>query len=199
MKWLLGTYTQRFNARHRMRGHLFSGRYKALVVDGSDNFYLRVVCNYVHLNPSRAGLIPEGEALAGYDWSSYPEYLKPPRKRPVWLRVDRLFGDLGIRRDDSGGRKEFRDYMEMRGVQKGNAEEELWKGIRRGWRFGAEDFLDRLLEKGIAEKADPAIHGGEAVGETMEARAGRLIGEFLAKRKMGLEELRSRPKGDKLN
>jgi len=58
--------------------------------------------------------------------------------------------------------------------------------------------LDRLLEKGIADKADPAIHGGEAVGETMEARAGRLIGEFLAKRKMGLEELRARPKGDKL-
>jgi len=53
-----------------MRGHLFSGRYKALLVDGSDTFYLRVVCNYVHLNPSRAGLIPEGEALAGYEWSS---------------------------------------------------------------------------------------------------------------------------------
>jgi putative transposase len=35
MKWLLGTYTKRFNARHKIFGHLFSGRYKALVVDGS--------------------------------------------------------------------------------------------------------------------------------------------------------------------
>ena len=49
MKWVLGTYTQRFNARHRMRGHLFAGRYKALPGDGSGDMYLRVVCDYVHL------------------------------------------------------------------------------------------------------------------------------------------------------
>jgi len=54
MKWMLGTYTQRFNARHRLRGHLFAGRYKALSVDESDAFYLRTVCDYVHLNPVRA-------------------------------------------------------------------------------------------------------------------------------------------------
>ena len=36
MKWLQGTYTQRFNARHKLRGHLFQGRYKALNVDGED-------------------------------------------------------------------------------------------------------------------------------------------------------------------
>ena len=53
MKWFLETYTQRFNARHRMRGHLFAGRYKSLLVDGSDDMYLRVVCDYVHLNPAR--------------------------------------------------------------------------------------------------------------------------------------------------
>ena len=35
MKWFLGTYTARFNRRHKVFGHLFSGRYKALVVDGS--------------------------------------------------------------------------------------------------------------------------------------------------------------------
>ena len=37
MKWFLGTYTARFNRRHKLFGHLFSGRYKALVVDGSVN------------------------------------------------------------------------------------------------------------------------------------------------------------------
>jgi REP element-mobilizing transposase RayT len=47
MKWLLGTYTQRFNARHKLWGHLFSGRYKALLVDGSGNGYLKTVCDYV--------------------------------------------------------------------------------------------------------------------------------------------------------
>src|ERR1019366_7766331 len=40
MKWLLGTYTGRFNRRHKEFGHLFSGRYKALIVDGSGNGYL---------------------------------------------------------------------------------------------------------------------------------------------------------------
>ena len=34
MKWFLGTYTSRFNRRHKLFGHLFSGRYKALIVDG---------------------------------------------------------------------------------------------------------------------------------------------------------------------
>src|SRR5258708_169565 len=43
MKWLLGTYTGRFNRRHKLSGHLFSGRYKALVVDGSDSGYLKAV------------------------------------------------------------------------------------------------------------------------------------------------------------
>ena len=66
MKWFLGTYTQRFNARHRMRGHLFSGRYKSLIVDGSENFYFRTVCDYVHLNPARAGLLQPEQALSDY-------------------------------------------------------------------------------------------------------------------------------------
>jgi REP element-mobilizing transposase RayT len=64
MEWFLGTYTQRFNARHRIWGHLFAGRYKSLLVDGSDDMYLRVVCDYVHLNPTRAGLLREGKSLA---------------------------------------------------------------------------------------------------------------------------------------
>ena len=37
MKWLLGTYSNRYNRRHRRFGHVFAGRYKALVVDGSGN------------------------------------------------------------------------------------------------------------------------------------------------------------------
>ena len=36
MQWMLGTYTARFNARHRLRGHLFSGRYKSIVVDEAE-------------------------------------------------------------------------------------------------------------------------------------------------------------------
>jgi REP element-mobilizing transposase RayT len=51
MKWFLGTYTSRFNRRHKLFGHLFSGRYKALLVDAASPGYFRTVCEYVHLNP----------------------------------------------------------------------------------------------------------------------------------------------------
>ncbi len=54
MKWFLGTYTSRFNRRHRVFGHLFSGRYKALIVNGSGDGYLKAVCDDVHWNPARA-------------------------------------------------------------------------------------------------------------------------------------------------
>src|SRR5947207_9853082 len=66
MKWFLGTYTSRFNRRHRLFGHLFSGRYKALVVDGSGSGYLKSVCDYVHLNPVRARLLSSKEKLSDY-------------------------------------------------------------------------------------------------------------------------------------
>ena len=76
MKWFLGTYTGRFNRRHRLFGHLFSGRYKCLIVDGSGNEYLRAVGDYVHLNPVRAKLVGAEAALRTFVWSSYAGYLK---------------------------------------------------------------------------------------------------------------------------
>ena len=70
MKWLQGTYTQRYNSRHRLFGHLYQGRYKALVVDGTQGNYLAVVSTYIHLNPARAGLIrighPPGKGLRSW-------------------------------------------------------------------------------------------------------------------------------------
>src|SRR5438105_10479556 len=83
MKWFLGTYTGRFNRRHKLVGHLFSGRYKALIVDGSGAGYLRTVCDYVHLNPVRAKLLRPQQTLRGYGWSSYRDYLQRPEQRPV--------------------------------------------------------------------------------------------------------------------
>src|SRR6267142_1420074 len=52
MKWFLGTYTARFNRRHKLSGHVFAGRYKSLLV-GGEGGYLRTVCDYLHLNPVR--------------------------------------------------------------------------------------------------------------------------------------------------
>ena len=62
MKWLLGTYTQRFNRRHRHWGHLFGGRYKAQLIDGRSPGYLRAACDYVHLNPVQGDCEKRAEA-----------------------------------------------------------------------------------------------------------------------------------------
>jgi len=61
MKWLQGTCTQRYNARHRKRGHLFQGRYRAVPVEADSQHYFQTVSTYIHLNPARAKLIRVGE------------------------------------------------------------------------------------------------------------------------------------------
>lgn len=198
MKWFLGTYTQRFNTRHRLRGHLFAGRYKSLLVDGSDDFYLRAVCDYVHLNPLRAGLLRECEPLESHIWSSFPEYLRPPSQREKWLRVDRLLGEHGIGRDTSRGRQEFREIMAARCDQKSYSEDELWASIRRGWKFGAEDFVERLAAVSQSGVGNPSNHLSDALAETMEERARAVVRAFLQNRGIEMETFLKLKKGDPL-
>lgn len=97
MKWLQGTFTQRFNGRHRLRGHLFQGRYRAVPVEAENAGYLEAVSSYIHLNPARVGLIEIGrDRLRSYRWSSYPWYVGGGRGAPVWLERRRVMGALGL-------------------------------------------------------------------------------------------------------
>ena len=64
MKWLQSTYTSRHHRRHRKGGHLVQGRFKAVVLDGSDPQYVQVASTYIHLNPVRAGLIGSGRSCS---------------------------------------------------------------------------------------------------------------------------------------
>ena len=141
-------------------------------------------------------MLGDGKPLEDYAWSSFPEYLKPARKRTGWLRMDRLLGEHGIRQDNSRGRREFREIMAARCGQEGHAEEELWSGIRRGWRFGAEDFVERLAGQGRARMGNPSNHLSNALEETMEEKARGVIRAFLKKRGIGLEAFRKLKKGD---
>src|SRR5439155_19542335 len=59
MKWMLGTYTKRFNIRHKLCGHLFAGRYKALIVESSGNGYLRTVCQQTSQEKARTIIAQE--------------------------------------------------------------------------------------------------------------------------------------------
>ncbi len=191
MKWLLGTYTGRFNRRHKLFGHLFSGRYKALVVEGSGNGYLRTVCDYVHLNPVRAHLLAEEPTLLAYPWSSYGGYLLAPEKRPVWLDVWRLFGEMGISQDTAAGRKQFELQMEDRRRQDSRTD---WKAVRRGWCLGGDAFRQELLAQMGGQWGEN--HYGEDRAESAEAEAARIVREELARARWTEADLGERPKGD---
>jgi len=154
MTWFMSTYTARFNRRHKQFGHLFSGRYKSLIVDGSGNGYLRTVCDYVHLNPVRANLLRADQSLRKFPWSSWPDYLKPPEQRPRWLRVDRLLGELHIPRDSVAGREELENYLEVRRAQEDGGE---LKKIRRGWCLGGETFRQELLAQAHQRTGDSRV------------------------------------------
>jgi putative transposase len=191
MKWLLGTYTSRYNRRHQEFGHLFSGRYKALVVDGSGNGYLKTACDYVHLNPAGAKLLTAEQPLSEFRWSSYPAYLGAPSGRPVWLRVDRLLGEWGIPKDRAAGRRAFGERMEGR-RQEGSAKE--FKPLERGWCLGDEQFRRELLEQ-VSTRPGPS-HFGEAVQEAEVVQAERWMVEALKRMSWSEEQLRGRRKGD---
>ena len=94
-----GLYGQHFNRRHRRVGHLFQGRFKALLVD--ENAYWMILSRYIHQNPVRAGLASRPWE---YRWSSCPAFLGMG-PAPAWLDIEttmRIFSD-----DPREGREEF--------------------------------------------------------------------------------------------
>jgi REP element-mobilizing transposase RayT len=201
MHYLQGTYTQRFNARHEVWGHLFQGRYKALLVEGRGAYFTKVA-NYIHLNPARAKCFDlETGRLADYRWSSFPGYLHSS-ERPEWLRVDRVLGGLGLM-DDVKGREEFRLYMQKRVLEElhssdpGKADRE-WGKIRRGWVFGSDEFrreMESAVDKAMNGKRRDSF-AGEMVCRHDEQEAERLLQLGLKVCGLSREDLTNLKKGD---
>lgn len=103
MQWLNVSYAAYYNRRHGYMGHVFQGRYKAIVVEADE--YLESLSRYIHLNPVRAEMV----ALPWeYPWSSCRFYVEP-LQMPGWLYVDRLFAGFGKNR--SAARKRYRTYV----------------------------------------------------------------------------------------
>lgn len=152
MKWLQGTYTQRFNRANERKGHLFQGRYKALLVDPDEPEYFQIVSDYIHLNPVRSRRMdPTLMSKQANPWSSYGFYLKSPAQRPEWLETKRVLSSSVYGRDCSRTRELYRQYMNQRAIEEldGEHREELDKnrrGIRRGWMIGGEAYRERMLE-----------------------------------------------------
>ena len=188
---MLGTYASRSNRRHKLFGHLFSGRYKSLIVNGSGSGYLKSVGDYVHLNPARAKRVAADAPLKSFAWSSWPAYLLAPSKRPAWLRVNRLLSAWGIPEDSPEGRQRLERALEER---RGTEEGEEFKPIRRGWCLGEEKFREELLTQ-MSERMG-AEHYGEERVETAEALAELIIAEELKRGQWQEADLKTRPKGD---
>jgi putative transposase len=182
MAWLQSAYTIRLNHRHKLIGHVLSGRYKAQLIEGSGNGCLRIACDYVHLNPARAGLLRAQERLLAYPWSSFGYYLSAPEHRPKWIRVDRLLGEHGLQADTAAARREFELRTEARRLEPGD--EEGLKALRRGWCLGSESFKQQQLEELDGHVGQH--HFGRMRLEVAQAKAERIISEQL--RQLGLEE-----------
>ncbi len=192
MRWLLSAYTIRLNHRHKLFGHVFSGRYKALLVEGSGHGYLKTVCDYVHLNPVRAGLLRPAERLLAYPWSSLVWHLTAPEHRPPWIRADRLLGEHGIAEDTPAGRQEFERRMEGRRLEE--ADEATLEVLRGGWCLGRPEFKQQMVD--LMEGKLGEDHSGELRRERAEARAERIIAEELGRLGWSPGDLATRRKSD---
>ena len=191
MRWFLSAYTIRLNHRQKLFGHVFSGRYKALIVEGSGNGYLKTACDYVHLNPVRAHLLRPEDRLLAYPWSSFGYYLAAPAHRPGWLRLDRLLGEHGLIEDSAKSRREFERIMNQ--IRLEPDDQTL---LRDGWKIGAEDFHDWL-----ADKLSRCGRKGERARERSEtdaALAERLIMEALKELRWREIDLAMQPKGHRV-
>ena len=200
MRWFQSTYTQRFNARHKVWGHLFQGRYKALPVDQGE--YFRTVADYIHLNPARAHAFDlETGSLTDFKWSSFCSYMRPT-KRPGFLTVKRVLDSHGFS-DDASGRSRYRNYMKQRvlGILHSSnpmETDEQWCKIRRGWFFGSDEFRMK-----IQEALDTVVSGkrrdsfmGEEIKAHDEQEAERLFQQGLMCCDITEAELPGLKKGD---
>ncbi|HET8760127.1 MAG TPA: transposase [Nitrospiria bacterium] len=130
MRHLNGTYTQRVNRRHHRVGHLFQGRYKAILVEREP--YLLELCRYVVLNPVRANACRRPEQ---WRWSSFRATagLESP---PAWLTTEWVLAQFGTTK----GRAQtaYRTFVSDRAPQR------PWDALRNQIYLGTETFVDSL-------------------------------------------------------
>ncbi len=131
MRQLNGVYTQRFNRRHRKVGHLFQGRFKAILVEKEG--YLLELARYIVLNPVRAKMVKTPER---YPWSSYQPMLGlapvPPALATDWI-LDQFAGTRATAR---------RRYAKF--VHEGVGVPGPWEEVKGQVLLGSEAFVERL-------------------------------------------------------
>lgn len=142
MRQLNGVYTQASNRRHKRSGHLFQGRYKAILVDKDP--YLLELARYVVLNPVRAkGMV---RRLEDWPWSSYWAMVGAVPK-PDWLTTDWLLSQFGKRRNIA--MKRYRQFV----MDGGQHELNMWSNLKGQIYLGDEMFVS-TVQKRIGKERD---------------------------------------------
>lgn len=135
MRQINGEYTQAFNRRHRRVGHLFQGRFKALLVEKES--HLMEVCRYVVLNPVRARGM-RADSPQAWPWSSY-RATAGSEAPPPWLAVTWVLSRFG--RDGNKAMAGYRRFVAQGMKEKAKLE------ARAGLWIGSDEFGERL--KGV--------------------------------------------------
>ncbi|MGZ3495008.1 MAG: REP-associated tyrosine transposase [Thermodesulfobacteriota bacterium] len=144
MRQLTGVYAQTFNKRHGRIGHLFQGRYKAILIQKDS--HLLEVCRYVVLNPVRAHLV---EDPGQWRWSSYGATVGR-EKEPAYLTTGWVLGQFSGKK--AKAQREYREY-----VRGGIGKESIWTEVRGQTILGEDDFVERLSEYFGRQKDVPEI------------------------------------------
>ena len=123
MLQLNGVYTQQFNRAHGRVGHVYQGRYKAILVDKDS--YLLELSRYVVLNPVRAGMV---KSAGAWVWSSYRAMVGRVSP-PSWLQTDELLRQFGKQR-----KRAIENYVDF--VRAGVRIPSVWQDLKMQIYFG---------------------------------------------------------------
>jgi putative transposase len=140
MKWLQGTFANRFNGIRHERGHLFQGRYKSIRIDPETR--LGPLCHYIHLNPVRAKVLTVDE-LADYPWNSL-SWLMHPRRRASWYEPQAALEHAGHLDDTASGRKQYLEYLRWLASDDVAQKAQCFELMAEGWMQGSPEFLREL-------------------------------------------------------
>jgi putative transposase len=132
MQTLLFRYTRYFNRRHGEVGHLFQGRYKAILCD--KDAYLLELVRYIHLNPVRAEMVKEPE---DYRWTGHLSYFG--RGAHDLIDEEFVLGQFSDKR--SLGRRRYRQFV-WEGILGGH--EEKYYRVKDQRYLGEDSFVERI-------------------------------------------------------
>ena len=189
MQWLQATFANRFNKLRGEHGHLFQGRYKALLVEEGEP--LAQVCQYIHLNPVRAGLI-KVDQLRTYRHSSY-WYLWQPKSRPACFQPAFTLLVAGALTDSPAGWRSYADLLIWQAAEGPAGKSKAYVCLSRGWALGTAEFK-ATLRADHALAADSRAWTKEGAKELREAQWTEILQRGLAAANKSTEEAAAEPK-----